>query len=279
MSIKTTCPQCKKVLRVADECASRRVKCPACAALIDVPALAETAKEQPKQPLPTLVESVLPGGMPPMPSSDDEFDFSGEDGLELEAPPPIRRRSVGSPRFFDAPDAAMQDGAAGARPAKHWSATETEAMPLSVTLVAALFGFGALWTVVVASAAGFAFGGTVVQFINQEVPQDLREKGYLTGLRTAAAIAALLGNFLWFAAALQVANCYGLFTLRTWAWWVTEVWCAFGILSMVVVIAILPYSGIRNPSILIVSIATSLPFPIAILAYFAQPKVRQLFRR
>ena len=86
MPIKITCQECGKALRVADDYAGRRAKCPACGAVIPIPAAGRArtrpaahraaspptaAGEAPQKPRQAQKRS-LPAEMPPLPPPDED---------------------------------------------------------------------------------------------------------------------------------------------------------------------------------------------------------------
>lgn len=67
MSISLTCPECNGNLKVADNLAGKKIKCPKCSAVFPVPAPEEaaiTAEAPPAEPT----------GITDVPSSDEDFD-------------------------------------------------------------------------------------------------------------------------------------------------------------------------------------------------------------
>src|SRR5436305_584175 len=73
MPIAFSCP-CGKMLRVPDEHAGRRAKCPACNAIVEVPGPEPVMEivEEPVAPGPTA--SAPPAGKPAKPVDDDDYD-------------------------------------------------------------------------------------------------------------------------------------------------------------------------------------------------------------
>jgi lipopolysaccharide-induced tumor necrosis factor-alpha factor len=103
--IKIKCPECGKTLRVADEHAGRKVKCPGCQAVITIPATSNSAQADPNvpraAPAPQTASNApersmpvqkkpLPAAMPPLPPPDEEFDDFADESAE--APEPVASR-------------------------------------------------------------------------------------------------------------------------------------------------------------------------------------------
>src|SRR5438128_860889 len=84
MSIKFPCPHCKKALKVKDELAGRKAKCPSCQQILTIPKAVATAAD-PGKPPSTAAGKPAPANAPAATQTVDFSCFYCEAELHLDA--------------------------------------------------------------------------------------------------------------------------------------------------------------------------------------------------